>query len=508
MAAMESYANEEGEFTGRSPGQGEREIDALGLGVKYWLPDAGAVKRLRVYEEAEALQELERHRDFLRKIEPSSKPPPRSSWIPLDFFGMLSRLVRHYVLGPEFRVKAKTEATQPEIDRIARETRLYPLIRAASEELPALGDAVFKVGIEDTEGEEGAKTPQATIRYVHPGHYFPELDPLDRTRVRSATLAWVLPKPGASSEGDTKLVVLKEIHTPGRIEYKANEWDGKEDGADVNVEAMFPDLKGGPTGIDEIGIVHVGNNTRAGEHFGRSEFKRIARLVLALENRLAQEDEVLERHARPKLIVGPGVLDPEARGSLADFDVIEIDPSILEKAVKPEYLTWDMQIGAIQHEIEKLEEYLFITTETSPASFGLERDGSQVESARALKFKAHRTVSKINDLRDEVGRAIEDIFRLAQKLELAARKEDSSDGYELSAIRPVFADPVLEDATEERENAVGLKLAGLISRKRAVADLYALTPEEADEEDQAILQDQVNEAAAAMGGAPRGEGQG
>lgn len=506
--AMESFADESGNFTGRAPGQGEREIDALGLGVKYWLPDGAAAKRLRGYEESEALQELEKHRDFLRKIEPSSTPSARRYWIPLDFFGMLSRLVRHYVLGPEFRVKAKNEKTQSELDRIASKTRLYPLIRAASEELPALGDAAFKISIENVSGVEGKATPQATIRFVHPGHYFPELDPLDKTRIVSVTLAWVLPKKGANSGLDENLVVLKEIHTPGRIEYTANEWDGKEDGAEVDVKSLFPELEGGPTGIDEIGVIHIGNNVRAGEHFGRSEFKRIARLVLALENRLAQEDEVLERHARPKLIVGPGVLDPDARGTLADFDVIEIDPSILEKAVKPEYLTWDMQIQGIQHEIEKLEEYLFITTETSPASFGLERDGSQVESARALKFKAHRTVSKINDLRDEIGRAIGDIFRIAQKLELAARKEDSSDVYELSEIRPVFADPVLEDATEERENAVGLKLAGLISRKRAVADLHALTPEEADEEVQAILQDLVDEAAAAMGGAPPGEAQG
>jgi hypothetical protein len=220
-------------------------------------------------------------------------------------------------------------------------------------------------------------------------------------------------------------------------------------------------------------------------------------LVLSLENRLAQEDEVLEKHARPKLIVGPGVLDAQGRTNLRDFDLIEVSPDIFEKAVKPEYLTWNTQLEGIAHEIEKLEEYLFMITETSPASFGLERDGSQVESARALRFKSHRTVSKVNDIRGVMSDSLTDLFRIAQLMELAALKDDGKEGYRRTDIVVRFGDPIVEDQTQEVLDYVARKNAGLVSTKRAIMDLDDLTPEETEIEHREILQDAVDEAAAA-----------
>ncbi|MCI0669364.1 MAG: phage portal protein, partial [Myxococcaceae bacterium] len=155
------------------------------------------------------------------------------------------------------------------------------------------------------------------------------------------------------------------------------------------------------------------------------------------------------------------------------------------KAVKPEYLTWDMQVQGIREEIQKLEEYFFMTSETAPAAFGMERDGSQVESGRALKFKAHRTVNKVQDARDEFAQAIRDLFRIAQALEGSANP---------AGVRVHWGDIIVEDNTEEVQNYVALKAAKLVSAERAIADLYDLTPAEAAEERVAILQDSAEEA--------------
>jgi len=501
-------------FSGRTPGQGESEIER-GSGTEYWYRDKADKTRIENYLSNEELLSVDEHYGEFQDLGPSVSPPEEAFWIAVDFFGMLGRLMRHYVFGGGFAITGRSGAANDvAVRRIFDANNMKQLFNQAAEQATALGDVIFRVDIEDREDEEDPEVtrPQAVIRAIHPCHYFPELDELDSTKVKSVTLAWVF---GADAEFKTKVsiasdaVVLLEKHEPGEesgdsttITYELWEWDGTDVGKSLDVTSMFPDLEDGESGINEIPIIHMGNEVRSGEFWGRSEFDRIRRIILAIESRLSQEDEVLDKHARPKLIVGPGVLNPNARASLADFDVIEIEPSILEKAVKPEYLTWDMKIDAIKHEIEKLEEYLFITTETSPASFGLERDGSQVESARALRFKAHRTVNKVDDKRIGFEQPIRDLFRVAQKLEIAALDEDGETAYQRGPILFTWPDPIIEDQQAETEQYVSRKQAGLISRLRAVRDLDNLTETEAQAEVQEILQDQVDESAAATPALP------
>jgi hypothetical protein len=501
-----SKVHYDGVFTGRQAGEGVTEID--GMSHRYYAPDKGTKARLKNYNDASKMLDPEKHYEIhqARQFE-NYAPDEAKHWIPLDFGGMLSRLMREYTLGEEFAIRAELRGTQTtsgealaelqigaqrEIDRITEASDIEVLLRQVAETLPAFGDAVVRIDITDGEDPDTGNTvPEALVRYVRPHHYHPTTDPLDGSRVTEVTLAWVFPTDPSSGD----LMVLREIHVPGSIKYKLNHWDGKL-GNEIPVESKFPGLVDTSTGIDEIPIVHFGFQTKAGEHYGNSEINRVQRLILAIENRLAQEDEVLEKHARPKLVVGPGVLDPEGRANLADFDVIEVTPDIFEKAVKPDYLTWDMQIEGMKHEIEKLEEYLFMTTETSPASFGLERDGSQVESARALRFKAHRTVNKVNDLRGEMSPGIKSIYRIAQKRELAARATEGGPGYRRSDIAIKFGDPIVEDHTQEVTDYTMRKSAGLVSRRKAIEDLDNITPAEAQAEVERILQDQVDEAAA------------
>jgi len=518
MATTYGYKDPLSAWAGRTPGQGEKELDraAAAGGMTSYFRDADDRARIKGYMRNESLMDVDTHYQRFAELGPDVSPPSKSSWIPVDFFGMLARLMRHYVFGLDFKVAGKRGAANTDaVARIFTANDFHEMMAQAAESSTACGDAVFRVDVEDLEDEEDPEVvrPVATIRAVHPCHYFPEVDPLDHRRVKAVTLAFTFPVDDAFRTQHSiseSHVVLLERNEPalerggsGTVSYKLFSWDGSAAKAELNVSAMFPELEDGETGIDEIPIVHVGVNVPAAEFWGRSEFQRVERIVLALENRLSQEDEVLEKHARPKLIVGPGILNPDARSNLADFDVIEIEPSILEKAIKPEYLTWDFQVQAIEHEIEKLEEYLFMTTETSPASFGLERDGSQVESARALRFKAHRTVNKVNDRRTAFARGIRNLFRIAQKMELAALTADGAETYKRGPVVITWPDPIIEDSDAEVQNYVSRKGAGLVSRVRAVADLDDLTEEEAQDEVQEILQDQVDEAAAQVQAAPR-----
>lgn len=506
-------------WPGYAPGQGESEIDPLtGAGSKFWWPDEDSKARVLGYVERQAMMNIDSHYKLFAKEAGADAPEP-SDWIPVDFPGMLSRLMRHYALGPEFGVEAKVSGTDTHVQRIFTEGEVVERLRQCAEAFPSLGDAVLRIDVEEREDEEGELVPTAVPKFIHPACYHPVFDSLDNTKVEGVILAYVYKIPDDKRrDPDYPYMVLKEVHTlraasgvdataepvsgtnvvrmrrkPKReawVEYELVEWDGEKQGAPIDLDVFFEGLDPRPSGADEIPVVHMAYNAAGGCAWGRSEFERVKQIILKIENRLTQEDEILERHARPKLIVGPGVLDSEGRANLSDFDVIEIDPSILEKAVKPEYLTWDPKIDAVKHQLESLLDFFFISTETCPASFGMERSGSQVESARALRFKAHRTINKIEDLRDMLGRAIRAVFRIAQKLELAAREEDGLESYERSAININFPDPIIEDHTQDAQDYAALKVAGLVSSRRAVSDLFNLDPDETQAELDAIDEDQ------------------
>lgn len=510
----------------RPPGEGQVEVRRRDpLTEAFYVRNEEDRERVRGYGQAERLGDVSKHEDLFREIRTqpegfgSGRNTRNRSWIPLDFPGMLGRLMRHYTLGEEFHLRGEAKGEQElgpleaqveaqrQVDRISANSELNCLLRRLVESLPILGDGVIRVDLKDLPDEVnagGALAPSAVFRYVKPHHYLPTLHPVTGDLMK-VELAFLFPGIPGSEGPSTRNILLREIHTPGRIEYKVNRWNNSQElGEELSRSEIrdLPDgeallsLKDRDTGIEEIPLVLFPWQPGPGAIFGESEVLRVAPIMLALENRLSQMDEVLDKHARPKLVVGPGLLDEQGKLAMAEFDVIEVNPDVFEKAVTPSYLTWDMQAAGISSEIEKLEEYLFMTTETSPASFGLERDGSQVESARALRFKAHRTVNKVQDARRELAKGIRAMLRIAQDLELAERKKTRAAGYRPVGIEIRFGDPIVEDQTQEVQDYVMRKQAGLVSAARAIMDLDGLPRIEAEAEVEQIRQDQVDEAAA------------
>jgi len=467
---------------------------------KYYAPTEDDAERIEGYTKAEDMLDLSEHANLFD----IQNADVKASYIPFDFAGMLNRLMRHYTFGPDFRVRAlnSVKAADKNIARIMDNSDGVTLFREVAESLPMYGDAVIRVDLvppEDVGSDENKM--QALMRYVKPHQATVVRDEMDNRKVNQVTLAWLIdPKKAGVQAPQGYKILLREIHEPGTYQFYANYYDGEKIGDYISVDLVIPGLptETQSTGIDEIPLVFIANNRQAGEFWGRSEFVRVRPIIQALEKRMAQLDEVLEKHARPKLIVGPGTLDEDGRALLDMFDVIEVEASVMEKAVKPEYLTWDMQIEAIKHQIEKLEEYFFMFTETSPASFGLERDGSQVESARALKFKAHRTINKVEDLRDTFGDAVKKLMRIAQKLETRA----GTYKYKVATVQLIWPDPIIEDDTQEALDYSLLKQNQLVSVHRTVKDLFNLTDEEADIERARILEDEADFADAASAGVP------
>jgi len=60
-----------------------------------------------------------------------------------------------------------------------------------------------------------------------------------------------------------------------------------------------------------------------------------------------------------------------------------------EAGNKPEYIVWNANLDSAMKEIDKMVEFLFMFSETSPDALGLGK-GGQAESGRALKMKLLR----------------------------------------------------------------------------------------------------------------------
>ena len=119
------------------------------------------------------------------------------------------------------------------------------------------------------------------------------------------------------------------------------------------------------------------------EFWGMSDYYDLEGIFDELNNRVSRISRVLDKHESPKLILPPGIMKwDEQYGrwyiEKEDLEAIEVDPTEAEKfGDLPRYLTWDAQLEAAFKQIDKLLEFAFIVSETSPDAFGLSKGEQQ-----------------------------------------------------------------------------------------------------------------------------------
>ncbi|KKL73727.1 hypothetical protein LCGC14_2072010, partial [marine sediment metagenome] len=148
-------------FIGRPVGGGEKDITPNANLRGFFAPNVLGAERVASYLDVERLLDPKEHVKLRSEDKGGALgQDTRKFWIPLDLPGMLTRLMRHYTLGEEFRVRAILRGeqsvsgeelvqsqlkAQTEIDRIGEKSNIEHLLRQVSEQLPALGDAVLRI---------------------------------------------------------------------------------------------------------------------------------------------------------------------------------------------------------------------------------------------------------------------------------------------------------------------------------------------------------------------------
>lgn len=397
----------------------------------------------------------------------------RLRYVVANFAGLISKVMADMLFQDPIKIDLDAKENQQWVDGFSEQNQLQVQLYESELDNSAKGDAVFKLRIGPRNVSDLTAESTMILEQQDPAIYFPEFDPKNAVNTPSRDVLAV------TFQQNNKTYLHKEIHIPGYIMHEVYEYDPKSQKIikAENAEA-FGYAQKEETKIKRSLVFHI-PNFRKGGFFGRSDYYDLETLMFALNNRLTKTDNILDKHSDPILAVPTGVLDENGkvrREALGLFEVDNENPGFN----KPEYITWNANLESAMTEIDKLVEFLFMTSETSPAAFGLDKDGGAAESGRALKFKLLRTLAKRNRKKMYYDQAVKDILETAQQLG-AAWGIKINDVSISKAERPKIEWPegIPTDSKEQVDEEVARVEAGLSSKADSIARLDGLTPDEA-----------------------------
>lgn len=383
-------------------------------------PPAGHLERIRGYDRHEKLF-LGQHKELFG-VTPGRFQLLR--YIVANFAGLISRLSADLLFGeePDFVPANDDEVSTEALSRIVSRNGLHALNYESALSNSFRGDAVYKVRWGKRTPE--AESPEAIIEETPASIYFPELDEDDVRRIIRVTLAWTKRDPS-----NLKRTYLRaEVHEPGIIHHQLYEM-GMGDSVvlpgagpiggkalrqvQLGTLACYADLaEEEDTGLSAIPIFHVPNFRYGSRFWGISDYAGLESLFEALNSRVSQIDQVLDKHVAPKIILPPGFIDDDGKVRLDQMETIQLSPG----DPPPSYLTWEGQLAAAGEQFNRLLEMLFLLSETAPSAFGLDKFGV-AESGRALRLRLLRTLAKINRKRLYYDGALKAALLTAQQLD-------------------------------------------------------------------------------------------
>lgn len=392
-------------------------------------------------------------------------------YIVANFNSLVAKVSADMLFGEKITV---TSENQDFIETFIEKNELHTQLWESASSNAALGDALFRIRTKDN---------QIITEDVDPGIYFPHYD-IDNPRKQPDVkeLAWT-----REINGDRYLI--RELHEVGMIKTTVHRLKGtgatggEQIGEQVDIKEYnriagttyqeFVD-----TGIEDFLLIHIPNTKLRGNkyHFGQSDFVELESLQFALNNRLTKNDNILDKHSDPIVAVPEGILDEHGNVRKEHLSMIEIT----NEGEKPEYITWNANLEAAFSQIDKIVEFMFMVSETSPDVLGLGQ--GKAESGRALKMRLIRTIAKSMRKRRYYELGLKRMFMIAQQLSVKGFKAGEERVTNVEDVDITFSDGIVNDTKEMTEEAILKVEAGLMSAKTAAMELEGWDEERAIEE--------------------------
>lgn len=391
-------------------------------------------------------------------------------YIAVNFGGMISKLSADMIFE-EFP-KITTGDNDEFVSALIKQNQLKTQFYESALENSFRGDAFFRIRAKDSQVIiEDVNAEVVDVEYQQ-GNV--------RMEPEAFNLKWEVE---VEINGSKEKALFIERHTKGQIENNLYQLEG--DGSKGNflpLDLYDADLEPiEETGVeDSFLVVHIPNYKINSSYYGISDYKDLLPLMHAINNRISKVDNILDKHGDPILAVPEGVLDDEGKVSRKMFGVIEV-PTDEASGSKPEYIVWDAKLESAFSEIEKLIDLLFMVSETSPASIGIEKEG-KAESGRALKFKLLRTIAKKHRKELYFDWGIKKLLKTAQ--EFAKNNKFKAGDVSCGKVEDVsieWMDGIINDEVENLDIEISKIENKLTTRKDAIQRIEGINEKEAEE---------------------------
>lgn len=432
--------------------------------------------RLKTYAHYERLYAGKHYEAFSIKGEKDfSQQYNRLRYVVANFCGLLSRTMADMLFGETLRVDLEDDQNQLYVDALFESNQLLTQLYESSLANSYRGDSLFKIRIGQRNPEVLNSPMEIIIEEVTPAIYLPELNKMATRYTPTKDVVAML------FEQDGKTYLHREIHVPGYIYHEVYQYNKETEKivATMDAQAFGYPLQE-ETKVSHGLVFHIPNVRDGSGYFGTSDYSDIESLQFALENRITKTDNILDKHSDPILAVPPGVINEKGEVNRKALTMLEVDnenPGFN----KPEYIVWNANLDSAFKEIDKLVDFLFMFSETSPAGTPADVSGGQAESGRALKFRLLASLRKRKRKILYYDQAIKDMIQTA--MELSVANNIPMGGVIPTVERPSlkWGDGIINDQVEQVDIAVKRVDAGLSSRADEISNLDDISPEKAQQ---------------------------
>ena len=421
-----------------------------------WPPES-ETPRLTLYAENTTLWKGKHEQVYtvLKNLYSSSEAEANKLLVILNWPKRLSLLWADLLLGdpPRLRSGDLTSPEQTYLNEIPNRLPLWAEAYKVALDVSRFGTGVFKVF-----AEEGKP---AQIQAIAPKNWFPIAD--STGAVVAHLIGWKSP--------DEKILNV-ELHTAGNVRVC---WFALIEG---KIASDPQDLRDIATGFDEPLVFPVHNVQTSEDTEGCDDYHDIDQLLKRVESTLTRTGRVLDIHSEPTLGIPETVLSKNPNtGEITYNPKLKIIP-LEEGGQMPQYVTWDGQLVAAFNLVNLIMDQFYALSETCKTAFEPDKVGNQI-SGTALRMLMSSPLKKVKRLKTQYDPQLKKAIRAISYLDVAHSVQGA---VKLDSISTTWQDGLPKDFTEECKNYVSLKMAGLVTTRRATEALFGLEGDELEAE--------------------------
>lgn len=392
---------------------------------------------------------------------------------------------------PKFMSKNNTDKAVEFIDLLVENTNFEANGKTMVREQSWRGCVGLKGRLIDKDGKL-----QPVIETFDPATLHPIMHPDDNSKMIKAEIRWEL-----VDENDKKYLRV-ERHEPQRILQQLFEVTDKgERGRQLDIVEFYMNNYGleiepeVATGTNSLLIVYVPNYKTATTDFeGLSDYEGLENIVFAIENLLSEANITVNGNLRPKWIAPMQFGKPDGNGGmyLPKADVYFSSPmqQTASGLLVPSQLSVSVDTNMITVNHDILQQALLTASELSPASFGYLKDGTNVDSGKALKFRFYNPLQNAARKRSNLDNGFKQLAKTL--MEVAKYWGGYWNGLEPEEPLIEWSDGLglWEDTVDNVMQLFGNGM-GVISVKEALRQLY---PTWSEEKIDAVIMEKRQEA--------------